>query len=109
MCLSHHASVLQRAAFLEEDREMEDAHSAAATAGDTEVILIGLMSRILSICDTKRQDHIQQLIYVKLFGISCLSFYNPFNATNAVNSFSQLLLHFNMISTQLTFTYLKVN
>ncbi|WVZ86608.1 hypothetical protein U9M48_033362 [Paspalum notatum var. saurae] len=26
----------QRAAFLEEDQEMEDAHSAAATAGDTE-------------------------------------------------------------------------
>lgn len=29
--------ILQRAAFLEKDREMEDAHSVAATAGDTEV------------------------------------------------------------------------
>ncbi|KAJ1272118.1 hypothetical protein BS78_06G178400 [Paspalum vaginatum] len=28
----------QRAAFLEEDQEIEDAHSAAATAGDTEVL-----------------------------------------------------------------------
>jgi ubiquitin carboxyl-terminal hydrolase L3 len=27
----------QRAAFLEEDDEMEDAHSVAATAGDTDV------------------------------------------------------------------------
>lgn len=28
---------LQRATFLENDREMEDAHSVAATAGETEV------------------------------------------------------------------------
>jgi hypothetical protein len=28
---------LQRAAFLEEDDEMEDAHSVAASAGDTDV------------------------------------------------------------------------
>lgn len=29
---------MQRAAFLENDREMEVAHSVAASAGDTEVI-----------------------------------------------------------------------
>lgn len=32
-----HAYKMQRASFLESDREMEVAHSVAATAGDTEV------------------------------------------------------------------------
>nr|XP_029120190.1 ubiquitin carboxyl-terminal hydrolase 3-like [Elaeis guineensis] len=45
----------ERAAFLEKYGEMEDAHSVAATSGDTEVILIWLMSSILSICDTKSE------------------------------------------------------
>jgi hypothetical protein len=34
------ACILQRALFLENDSEMEVAHSAAATAGDTEVFLL---------------------------------------------------------------------
>lgn len=37
--------VLQRAAFLEKDREMEDAHCVAATAGDTEVIVYNPIQR----------------------------------------------------------------
>jgi hypothetical protein len=32
--------IFQRALFLENDSEMEVAHSAAATAGDTEVFLL---------------------------------------------------------------------
>lgn len=35
--LIHSDTNLQRALFLENDREMEVAHSVAATAGDTEV------------------------------------------------------------------------
>lgn len=33
---SAHFYIPQRAIFLEKDRELEDAHSVAATAGDTE-------------------------------------------------------------------------
>lgn len=36
-CLTHSSINLQRALFLENDREMEVAHSVAATAGETEV------------------------------------------------------------------------
>ncbi|PWZ45899.1 Ubiquitin carboxyl-terminal hydrolase 3 [Zea mays] len=42
---------IQRAAFLEEDEEMENAHSIAATAGDTELILI-----IFVVCASQNQS-----------------------------------------------------